>query len=246
MSLISPQRSLSPERSTKSVRFLKILTIVTSLDPCLHPIPYSSYVSGLEDRLEKMEALLKRVRITPVCQHHALLNPNVPSPSCVRRSISPNISAHPSSGIPGSWMHSHQPRLRDRLSRENGHPTSLNPLDHSLKAQRNSSDAEPESCHSSDDDDPPFECAKRKLNSAHPGTRTTNQTKTMATPAWTPGHDCTGRVLIFTWWAPRCSGSTTHKGGDTAGSTTRNTSSRPRNVSQGPSTDLLGSPFSGE
>ena len=37
-----------------------------------------------------------------------------------------------------------------------------------------------------------------------------------------------------------------HKGGDTAGSTTRDATSRPRTVSQDPSTSLLGSPFSGE
>ena len=113
MSLISPQRSLSPKRSTKSVR--------TPSSFCwfiAYTYLYSSYVSGLEDRLEKMEALLKRVRIIRVRQHHALLNPNAPSPSCARRSISLNTSAHPSSGIPGSLIHSHPPRLQDRLARK--------------------------------------------------------------------------------------------------------------------------------
>ena len=37
-----------------------------------------------------------------------------------------------------------------------------------------------------------------------------------------------------------------HKGDDTAESTTRDTTFEPRNVSQGPATNLLGSPFSGE
>jgi len=65
MSLISPQRSLSPERPTKSVR-PKSLTPRSFLDLWLtHPC--SSYVSGLEDRLERMEALLKRVRTPRVC-----------------------------------------------------------------------------------------------------------------------------------------------------------------------------------
>ena len=64
MSLISPQRSLSPERSTKSVRPETLTPVV--LDFWL-TYSYSSYVSGLEDRLERMEALLKRVRIPRVC-----------------------------------------------------------------------------------------------------------------------------------------------------------------------------------
>ena len=37
-----------------------------------------------------------------------------------------------------------------------------------------------------------------------------------------------------------------HKGGDTARSTTRGATFRPRKLSYGPSTNLLGSPFSGE
>ena len=43
------------------------------------------------------------------------------------------------------------------------HSTSLNPLDHSLKPQGKSSDGEPGG-PSSDDENPPFECARRKLN----------------------------------------------------------------------------------
>lgn len=77
----------------------------------LIPDTCSSYVSNLEDRLEKMEALLKRVRITRTSHYHLLLNPYSPSPSCVRRSILPNILARPSSGTPGSSMNNHRPRL---------------------------------------------------------------------------------------------------------------------------------------
>lgn len=50
----------------------------------------------------------------------------------------------------------------------NGNPTSLNPLDHTLKGQRNS-DGESGSLVPSDEEEPIFECAKRKLNSDAPG-----------------------------------------------------------------------------
>lgn len=50
--------------------------------------------------------------------HHVLLNPNHPSPSCARRSISLNTSVHPLSGTHGSLMDSHRPRLQDHLARK--------------------------------------------------------------------------------------------------------------------------------
>jgi hypothetical protein len=65
-----------------------------------------------------------------------------------------------------SWKSDAQPSTpapRPFVKRGN-HPTSLNPLDHSLKAQRKSSDPQSGDPLSSDDEDPPFECAKRKLN----------------------------------------------------------------------------------
>ena len=47
-------------------------------------------------------------------------------------------------------------------------PTSLNPLDHSIKPQIKLLEAEPHAL-SSDDELPPFECAARKLNLHTPG-----------------------------------------------------------------------------
>ena len=44
--------------------------------------------------------------------------PEYPLPSCALRSISPNISVRPSSGIPGSWMHNSRARLLGHLARE--------------------------------------------------------------------------------------------------------------------------------
>lgn len=55
------------------------------------------------------------------------------------------------------------------LGKKSSNPARLNPLDHSLKVRRKSSDAEPVDLVSTDDEDPPFECAKRKLNLHTPG-----------------------------------------------------------------------------
>lgn len=73
--------------------------------------------------------------------------------------------------IRDSWKFDAQPppsAPRPPLSK-NSHPTSLNPSNHSLKPQRYPSDDEPEQAVSSDDDDPPFECSRRKLNLHTPG-----------------------------------------------------------------------------
>jgi len=68
--------------------------------------------------------------------------------------------------IRDSWRLDAQPSiLAPRpLVKKKSHPASLNPLDHSLKARRKSLDAEPGDDLSSDDEDPLFQCAKRKLN----------------------------------------------------------------------------------
>jgi len=47
--------------------------------------------------------------------------------------------------------------------------TSLNPLDHTFKGQRNSLDGESGALVPSDEEEPIFECSKRKLNSDPPG-----------------------------------------------------------------------------
>jgi len=57
-------------------------------------------------------------------------------------------------------------RSLDKGSRNS---TSLNPLDYTLKGRRNSVDAESGILVPSDEEEPIFECTKRKLNSGPPG-----------------------------------------------------------------------------
>ena len=68
--------------------------------------------------------------------------------------------------VKDSWKSDAEPSIsapRPLVKRENN-PTSLNPLDHSLKSHRKSSDSQQGDLLSSDDEDPPFECAKRRLD----------------------------------------------------------------------------------
>lgn len=99
-------------------------------------------------------------------------NPLTPPPSEPDRPITqlrPEVDLTKHLGPPiikDSWKSDEQPSTPAPrpLAKKENHPTSLNPLDHSLKAQRKSSDIQPEDFLSSDDEDPPFECAKRRLN----------------------------------------------------------------------------------
>ena len=66
-------------------------------------------------------------------------------------------------------MDAQQPTSAPRpFGKGNRKLTSLNPLDHTLGGERNSADAESGGLIPSDEEEPIFECAKRKLNSDPP------------------------------------------------------------------------------
>ncbi|KAF9793223.1 hypothetical protein BJ322DRAFT_1154669, partial [Thelephora terrestris] len=110
--------------------------------------PPKAYISALEDRSERVEALLKRLR--PEVDFTQYLGPSIAKDSW-------------------KWDAQPSPLAQRPLATKKSHPTSLNPLDHSFISQRKPSDAESGDVLPSDDDNPPFECAKRKLNLHTPG-----------------------------------------------------------------------------
>ena len=158
MSLISLQRSLSPKRSTKSVRpphsYLLDSGLRHSLAPqlCLWPRRPSG-----EDAGTTQES----------AYHTNILTPRPSEPDRPVTQLRPEVDFTQHLGPPivrDSWKSDTEPSPsapKPVVKKGNHHPTSLNPLDHSLKAQRKS---QPEDLLSSDDEAPPFECAKRKLN----------------------------------------------------------------------------------
>ena len=115
-----------------------------------------------------MEALLKRVRFKRVSQYRFLLN------QWPVTQLRPEVDFTQYLGPPilkDSWKWEAQPSTSAPrpLATKKSHSTSLNPLDHSFKPQRKPSDAESGDVLPSDDDDPPFECAMRKLSLHTPG-----------------------------------------------------------------------------
>lgn len=158
--LISPQRSLSPKRSTKSVRPIHPLPLVCSLlayatpllQLCLRPRrPPGEDGSITQESAYNLSLLTLRPSEAkqPVIQ----LRPEVD----FTQHLGPPI-------VKDSWKSDPSTSAPRLLVKKESRPTSLNLLDHSFKARRKSSDSEPTDALSSDDDDPPFECAKRKLN----------------------------------------------------------------------------------
>ena len=115
-----------------------------------------------------MEALLKRVRITSL---------SVPPPSEPNYSITqlrPEVDFDQYLGPPiprDSWKFDAQPSISAPrpLDTKKSHQSSLKPLVQSPQPQRKLLDDKPECVISSDDEDPPFECSKRKLNLHTPG-----------------------------------------------------------------------------
>jgi len=107
--------------------------------------------------------------------HTSLLAPRPSELECPITQLRPEVDFTQHLGPPivrDSWRVDAQLSIsapRPPVKKKKSHPTSLNPLDHSVKAQRKSLDAEPGDTLSSDDEDPPFECAKRKLNLPTPG-----------------------------------------------------------------------------
>ena len=101
--------------------------------------------------------------------HTGLLVPRPSEPERPVIQLRPEVDLTQHLGPPivrDSWKSDAQPSgsTQRPLVKKQSHPTSLNPLDHSLKIMRRSSDPESEDGRSSEDEDPPFECAKRRLD----------------------------------------------------------------------------------
>jgi len=99
----------------------------------------------------------------------SLLAPHPSEPECLITQLRPEVDLTQHLGPPiirDSWKSDAQlstsaPRP---FSKGNRNPPSLNPLDHSLTAQRKSSDAESVDLVPSDNEEPLFDCEKRSLN----------------------------------------------------------------------------------